>query len=602
MGIRLFRSIVCFAFLSGILFLLEVLCASDVSVKTVVEKDEVYVGESFVFQIQIEGAGNPHEPDFSSVQDFAVEKIGGEQNNSESVTIINGRVSRVTHHGYVFSYRLTPKKTGTLIIPSLEVQAGGEKVHTRAVRIIVSEPQETEDFKLRMSLSQNQCFIGEPVILTVVWYINKGVREMEFTMPLLDDKRFALDDTEIDTTSSEDLFAIPIGAGKVIAKKGQGVLDGKTYTTLTFQKVLIPKQAGVMDMPRSIVSCSALVGSTWQRDTYKKFVTPSNYLKLEVKELPETGKPPGFKGHIGSYKLSVAASPLEVYVGDPITLTITVSGPLYLKNVELPPLDQDIRLNRHFKVPKEMSSGKLANGQKIFTQTIRAMHDNVREIPSIELPYFDTTTGKYAIAHSKSIPLKVLPTKVITAQDAEGTSKPLKSELELWSEGIAYNYEDISALKNQDYRVATLSKDRRWYFALLFPFACYIVLLGSVTYLRKKQANPEVQRAKKAYRHFLSALDNIAKSPNEIFSELLEAIRDYLGSKLRISTASMTYRDVEAILKAKDVKAETMEQLRKIFDECEASKYAGGSDTSATSNSIVNKAQHLVEELERSLK
>ncbi|MDP2107099.1 MAG: BatD family protein, partial [Desulfobulbaceae bacterium] len=72
-----------------------------VTVQAVVDQEEVYVGQSFTLQVQVEGSDSPGEPDISSLIDFTVEPRGGQQNSSESVSIINGRMSRVSHRGYV---------------------------------------------------------------------------------------------------------------------------------------------------------------------------------------------------------------------------------------------------------------------------------------------------------------------------------------------------------------------------------------------------------------------------------------------------------------------------------------------------------------------
>ena len=59
--------------------------AQEISVRAVVENDEVFVGEPFVFQIQIEGHDTPPTPDISALQFFQAEFAGGQKNNSESV-------------------------------------------------------------------------------------------------------------------------------------------------------------------------------------------------------------------------------------------------------------------------------------------------------------------------------------------------------------------------------------------------------------------------------------------------------------------------------------------------------------------------------------
>jgi hypothetical protein len=127
--------------------------AGKISGRAAVEKREVYVGESFIFQIQIEGDDAPGEPDVSGIESFTVNSLGGQQNSSSSVTIINRQVTQNIKRGYIFNYRLTPKKSGNLTIPSIEVPVGGQTIKTHPVTIRALKPIETANFKLRMELS-----------------------------------------------------------------------------------------------------------------------------------------------------------------------------------------------------------------------------------------------------------------------------------------------------------------------------------------------------------------------------------------------------------------------------------------------------------------
>jgi hypothetical protein len=119
---------------------------APISVQAQVDKQKVSVGESFVLQIKIDGDDSPAEPDLSGLQDFTVQPKGGGQNNRESITIINGRVNRISEHGYVFQYLLTPKRDGMLTIPAIEIIAGGKTLLTQPVPIRVSKPLATDEF------------------------------------------------------------------------------------------------------------------------------------------------------------------------------------------------------------------------------------------------------------------------------------------------------------------------------------------------------------------------------------------------------------------------------------------------------------------------
>ncbi|NIP98723.1 MAG: protein BatD, partial [Akkermansiaceae bacterium] len=73
-----------------------------------------------------------------------------------------------------------------------------------------------------------------------------------------------------------------------------------------------------------------------------------------------------------------------VNVGDPITLNIALSGPAFLEPVDLPPLDRQESLTRDFKVPTEIEEGSVDGNFKVFTQTVRALRDDVKAVPPIE--------------------------------------------------------------------------------------------------------------------------------------------------------------------------------------------------------------------------
>jgi len=585
-----------------------------------VEKDELFLGESITFQVEITGSDHPGEPDLSALTDFRVEPLGGQTRNSESITIINGRMSRVVRRGYVFSYRLTPKRTGRLVIPALEVDADGQRLRTEPIVISVNEPAETEDFKLRLTLSKTKCYVGEPVTLTVTWYIGKEVRGFQFMLPFLDDRRFRVHDAEVEIDRTKSYLRVPLESGEVVAEKGQGRLDGQTYATVSFSKVLIPSRAGTFDIARATVVFDALVGYRRSRDifddffsddffggsrgVYERFVVPSNSPTLTVLELPAEGRPANFAGHVGRYRIHATASPTEANVGDPITLVITLSGPDYLRDVELPPLSSQPALARDFKIPQEMAAGKVEGKTKVFTQTIRATHAGVTQIPPIALAYFDTDSGKYDVARSRPIPLTIHGTRVVTARDAEGRelSTP-KSELTVWSQGIAHNYEDLSILENQRYGLAALIDRPFWAATTLGPMAIYCLLLISTTMVRQARADPEGRKARRSYGRLRKRLQAAAAAAgaSEVSREVLEAFREYLGSKLRLTSSAITYRDVESPLAERGVPGEMLQELRSLFQECEAGQYAGG-DPVAESTSTAERALALAKRLEAALR
>ncbi len=191
--------------------------------------------------------------------------------------------------------------------------------------------------------------------MTVTFYIAQNVNNVVFTVPVLDDGRFRFSDPRIQVDPDRHL-QLPLNGGQVIAEKAQGTLDGKRYLTVTFRKIMVPRESGTFSFPQATVAGKVLSGYEQRRRgfgdmfddpffsdfgrqaVYEGFVVPSNQPSLHVLALPAAGRPPDFSGLVGTYQISAEASPTDINVGDPITVKLRVSGTRYLDQVELPPL------------------------------------------------------------------------------------------------------------------------------------------------------------------------------------------------------------------------------------------------------------------------
>jgi len=599
-----------------------------VSVKAVVERTEVFMGESFILQIQVEGHDAPRDPDLSQLGDFDVQSLGGQQNSSSSITIINGQATNDIRRGFIFNYRLTPKRVGAAAIPALEVVAGNQTFRTQPVPIRVVAPTDVEDFKLRLELSATTCYVGQPLLMTVTWYIGKDVEGFQFGLPVLTDERFTFADVEtpIDPNEKQLYLRIPLGDREVIGKRGRGSLDGREFMTVRFQKVLIPNRAGKIEFPQGTVACNVVAGykrRSWNPNSIfdddfffgrqnhavlRKVVVPSNKPVLTVLDLPREGRPANFTGLVGDYRLEAEAAPTEVRVGDPITLTVRVAGPAYLDNVELPPLQAQPQLAADFKIPAERAAGKVEGRTKVFTQTLRAKHAEVKLIPPIELPYFDARSGEYAVARTKEIPLSVSSTRVLTAQDAEGQAltRDAKTELETWAEGIAHNYEDLSVLKDQAHGPAVWIRSPFWIGMIGLPPLAYLILLAIVSATRARRADPATLRSRRAYGELAKGLNRARREKTgdriETYGTVLDALRCYLGNKLRLSPGALTFNDVRGRLLERGIAADKVACLERLLEECETSRYAGPAADTQGAADVIERALGLAKDMERDLR
>lgn len=588
-------------------------------VRAAVGTQQVFVGQQFLLQIQLQGSDQPDPVEVGPLErDFTVSEAGGGASNSTSVSIVNGQMTRQVQRGYNLNYRLAARKPGMAEIPSLVITAEGRSASTRPISIRVLPPEENDDFKLRLSLSDSRAYVGQPVSLTAEWFIGREVQEFTFNVPLLEDRRFEVIDLPAvrpaQGQAPNDAMEIALGDRRVTARRGVGELDGRRYTVLRFEKILVPQAAGRIAVAAATVTfVTPRPGQSRRRDPFDDFfggslfsdvfggrrvletlAIPSNRPRLEVLDLPSAGRPAGFNGWIGDFQLEADAKPLSVKVGEPITLSLSVRGTTMLANAQLPPLDMQPAVSRDFNVPREIGAGESRGKELSFTQTLRAKHDRVEEIPAIELPYFDPKRGVYRVARSEPIALLVEPSRIVTADDAEGlgATGPRQLEVESSEQGIAHNYVDPSALQPMPGAWVSLLRPlgptSSGLAILALPPLAWCGLLAMRLKGRYSGTLPWRSRSPRAgWRKAVRAIDIDGAEGGRVAEAVLAALREYLGKRLEgaaSEAAAWTFVDVEARLArlAKGrrngtgiVDAELVAGLQSVFERCEAGSYAG---------------------------
>jgi hypothetical protein len=590
--------------------------AQSIKVTAQVGSREVYTGEAFMFQIIVDGSNEAKDPDLSGLESmFTVAYAGGGPQNSQSITVINGKMTKEVSYKYVYQYQLTPLKQGILTIPPIMVNVEGKNYLTEAISIQVKEPGEVAQYKLRQYINVNSCYIGEPVLLTVEWYLQSEVKNPYFTVPVLEDSRFRIENYRGTTQGSKE-YQIRIGKNEATLVQSEKKLKGDLYTTLTLRKYLIPRSAGTIEIPKATLAFNGVSGYRKARDffgrtvrepVYKKFVIASGSRTLLVKDVPAQGRPAHYSGLVGVFTVETSATPLEVSVGDPITLTVTLKGRGNLKDGRLPRLDKIERLTKDFKIPEEIAAGTVKGDKKTFTQTLRATHEHVNEIPALLVSFFNTKTEKYEYAKSAPISLKVNPSAEFTMAQIEGVdSKTVKRELEEIKDGISYNYEGEDVLENQPLNILSYTQKPLIIALMVLPLLVYFILFYFLR-IRPALSRDESQKikAKKAYNRLINKLNPIIKGKYEFTQSkniILTELKNYLGSKLKKPTESITIEDIDRNLEQHQVPTETINKVKKIFDRFDAMNYASITMEQKEINDLCQDILQAVKEIERSYK
>lgn len=556
---NIFFVIICLASLAG------AAKGETIRVHAAAQKD-IYLSEPFEYLIIIEGHNQQGNVDLSPLTPWSPVYRGGGQSRS----IINGRQSSK----FNMSYQLTARKAGRAVLPAVTVEIQGRTYKTNPVTIDVTKPGATDRLGLEMKLSATDCYVNQQITVTINWYIvgnTNDVRDYNFDIPILQDsENFIIEDVEIPATEK------------------RGKYKGQQATMVTFSKVLIPKQAGKINIAKPSVACKLAVRTRKrQRDVwdnpfgrqrqYKRFATSAEGAVLNVKPLPDKDRPSDFNGLVGRYSIAASATPTKVNVGDPITLTISITGQL-LKRVKMPDLAAIVGFSDNFSIPTEQSLPKVNGNRKVFTQTIRAGNDKLKEIPPIPLSFFDVDKGRYVSVFSEPIPLEVAPTMVVTAAQAQGWDiNDQTSQIEAVHRGIRANiYDQRKLLENAVFSpLAALTAGR--YIALWCGSFVVFLAAGVIRYSRHD--SPERHRTRRQAAACRSAVSNLARlSPEDAGNnkdQIAEILRRYIGDRFDRIAQSLTARDCRQILTEQRLDAELTENFCKTLEYCEHSQFAG---------------------------
>ena len=120
----------------------------------------------------------------------------------------------------------------------------------------------------------------------------------------------------------------------------------------------------------------------------------------------------------------------------------------------------------------------------------------------------------------------------------------------------------------------------------------------------KKHVIRRTAKAARAYKVFRKNAAHIHAHTmkGEVYRDLDEVLRAYLGDRLHLVPGALSYRDAEPLLLEAGADRPTLEALKELFALCEAYRFTHGYDEPADTKAIVQHANRVVKTVERKLK
>ena len=580
--------------------------AGSPSVTAVLGNSEAVVGQTVQMEIKVTGANNADLPAEISVDGLEIHETGtSRQFEMHNLT---------TNSSTVYIYTILPLKPGTFTIPPQMIRVGSSSLRTPALKLNVSDSpnRSTRSNQTAQPANPNQLLFAELIVPKKSAFVGEIVpAEIRLGFdPRAHPK--LIDGPEVS------------GQGFTAQKLQQGgenleTINGRSYDVVTFKTAIAAARAGKFDLGPVKAKAQVLTprapGTRRSRSPFDLFNLDdpfsdpffsdpfgqlgerreveinSDPVAFEVKPLPPNA-PANFSGAIGNFTMTTEAKPKSVQVGDPITVTSTISGRGNFDRVNAPALEDEHGWHKYPPSSKFKQDDEVGiSGTKTF-EMVLSPNETKQSIPLLAFSYFDPVKERYVTLHSDPIAITVqggaAPGPSIAAQPsspapAATTAVPAKPQdilYQLTERGRAQSFTPLYARPT-------------FWTAQLIPL---LALLGLAGWKMRQTriGNREARRIAALQNEAAELMRKLRRndvSPREYYAEASRVVR--VKAALVGNTDPNTI-DAETAADTFGLNGDSRERLKRLFEQSDELQYSG---THNGSERISPETRHDVLEL-----
>ena len=587
--------------------------AETPEIQVATSAEEIFVGDSVDFQVDIRNVQNPPAPDLSAIKDqFDVVATGDVSRDESSISIINGKVTKSAVLRHIYQFRLTPKSAGELTIPPVKVTLDGKTLSSSEVPLKVIEAEEQDLVVAEIKTSHTKVYPTQsfevtlrvlvqplpdnaktdplsplqrrPPHLQVNWVDPPAglaaADKASWLQPLVSDDGvgFTLNDV---STRSGSFFDGPRAAVFNLRKDRviREGLDGKKikYYAYELSRTLTAERTGVYSLGPALVKGTFVTGLQKKEYTARRLVTSAQAVNVDVREVPMP-RPVTFCGGIGEYKVFASASPTKLRVGDPLTLTVELerspqSGSLEL--ISAPDLMAIPELDADFDLIDKSPTGRIEGSRKKFVYAMRPKRKS-DGIPPIIVSAFNLQTEEFENIQSSAIPMEIAEAERLNSGELIGTRPTIGSTfIKNRAEGIFQNITDPSLVHEQ--RISLIA----WSEAALGVWCGTGCLIGLVSLYRRRNSDTSRVRRQQARsaanRRLSEARSHVNKGePTEALRAVRSAILGLVADLQNRVAEGLTAADVNSMLAAASINDDDRTAVVNLLEAIESAEYGAG--------------------------
>jgi len=550
-------------------FFISGLLSSQVSFDAKVSKKQLGINERLRVDFTMNTDGDNFEP--PSFENFTV--VGG-----PSQSINNSWINGVRSFSKSYSYFLAPKKRGEFTIGQATIEIEGKTYKTLPVKITVTaaidKPKDPNDpnyiasekIHLVAEISNGNPYLNEAITVVYKLYVaqNTGVRNWR----------------EIDNPRYNDFWSQNIDVKGIDIK--QGTYNGEDYRYVILRKtVLYPQKTGKLSIEPLSLDITVEVPSN-KRDVFgRSFMSTVNRTVasknkvINVKPLPESGKPESFSGAVGSFDFKVTTNKQSLKATEALELKVSVSGKGNLKLFRLPqptlPSALEVYEPEHSEKVNTRTSG--IQGTISDSYTVVPNFQGSYPIPKVSFSYFDLKTKEYKTLTSERLVIEV-------SEGPQSAGSTNSTPGGLTENIIPTNLNSFSSFKTSTRLQPIVSEpffnSNLFWILLLGPFL-FIPFIIFVVKRRTTRAldvtGNKIRNTSRLARKYLSNAKKSLGQKEQFYNALERALHNYLKSKLRLETSEFNKEKIEELLGNKNINSATLEGFISLLTSCELARY-----------------------------
>jgi hypothetical protein len=569
------------------------------SVTAVLSDSQPAVGQMVRLEIKVNGANSANVPETISIDGLEIHQTG----TSRQFEMHNFDVtSSVT-----YNYSVLPVKTGHFKIPSQTVRVGNDSLRTPELVLNVTQgssssgssagsPQSGQSAvasKLAFAelvVAKKDAYVGEMVPAVIRLGFDTRARGRLQEGPELSSQGFTTQKLQqprenLETIGGRTYQVYTFKTAIAAARPGKfeiGPVTAKAVVVLPRRPSTSPRTRPRspfdlfnLDDPFSDPFFSDPFGGMGERT---ELPIRSETATLNVKPLP-LNAPPNFSGAVGNFTMAVDAKPKTVQVGDPITVTSTISGRGNFDRMNGPVLEDERGWHKYPPSSKFKQDDDVGiSGEKTFEMVI-APNEKKPAVPPLIFAYFDPSKENYVTLRSDAVPIQVeggaVPAPSVAAAPAKSATPPATVAVTpaptAKPQDILYQMTDLGRVRS----FTPIYARPIFWIAQLVPL---ILLLGFVGWKirQAKIDNRDAQRTaalQQESNELLRQLRRSEISPQEYFSNASRVVRVKTALAKNMNPNAV---DADTAAKAFNLGENERAQLRTLFERSDELRFSGG--------------------------